>query len=92
MRTLVYKRTHIGDPNDQGEFGCNGCMGGVRNWDYDAVIGIGGQSEKPLKWGIARKLTWIGIRPHKASVPGKKYPIVTLAPPCETAERKEAAR
>ena len=78
MRTLVCKRTHIGDPNNQGEFGCNGCMGGVRDWDYDAVIGIGGQSEEPLKWGIARKLTWIGIGPHKTSVPGKKFPILTF--------------
>ena len=28
MPTLVYKRTHNGDPEeDSGEFGCYGCMG-----------------------------------------------------------------
>lgn len=62
MRILVYKRTHTGDPNFSGEFGCNDCMGRVRSYRYDAVIGIGGVSD----WDgnkIAGKLTWVGIKP-----------------------------
>ncbi len=78
MRTLVYKRTHNGDPSTEGEFGCNGCMGRVRSWDYEAVIGVGGQSDEPEKEGIALKLTWIGIGPHKTSVHGMDDPIVTF--------------
>ena len=54
MRTLVYKRTHNGDPS------------------------VGGQSDEPEKEGIALKLTWIGIGPHKTRVVGKEHPEVTF--------------
>jgi hypothetical protein len=69
MRVLVYKRTHTGDPDPEtGTFGCNGCMGGVRGWDFEAVIGIGGIGAEPLSYDIAGKVTWIGIGPHHIDV------------------------
>ncbi len=68
MRVLVYKRTHTGDPDETGTFGCNGCMGSVRGWDFDAVIGVGGIGAEPESYGIARKVTWIGIGPHHVPV------------------------
>ena len=42
MRVLVYKRTHNGDPDTSGCFGVYDCMGAVRDWEFDAVIGVGG--------------------------------------------------
>jgi hypothetical protein len=66
MRTLIYKRTHNGDPNPKtGEFGCHNCMKTVRGRRFDAVIGIGGIGSEPKREGIAYKLTWIGIGPQK---------------------------
>jgi hypothetical protein len=66
MRTLIYKRTHSGDPSPEtGVFGNNGCMGKVRSWQFEAVIDIGGTGREPEVNGIARKLTWVGIGPHK---------------------------
>lgn len=66
MRTLIYKRTHSGDPDpERGVFGNNDCMGTVKGWQYDAVIGIGGIGPEPTRNGIAGKLTWVGIGPHK---------------------------
>lgn len=64
MRTLIYKRTHIGDPDPEtGVFGNNDCMGSVRERQFDAVIGIGGIGREPKSHGIAGKLNWIGIDP-----------------------------
>lgn len=72
MRTLIYKRTHNGDPDPQtGEFGCNNCMGSVRGRKFDAVIGIGGIGAEPKRHGIAGRLTWIGIGPRKCYDPGR---------------------
>ena len=66
VRTLIYKRTHCGDPDPHtGEFGCNDCMKSVRGRRFDAVIGIGGVGQAPRRHGIAGRLTWIGIGPHK---------------------------
>jgi hypothetical protein len=65
MRILVYRRTHRGDPNSDGVFGINDCMKSVRDWSYDAVIGIGGSSPWPQDKAIAKKLNWIGINPTK---------------------------
>jgi hypothetical protein len=66
MRTLIYKRTHSGDPDPvEGVFGNHDCMGSVKGWEYDAVIGIGGIGSEPKRHQIAGKLTWIGIGPHK---------------------------
>lgn len=75
---LVYRRTHTGDPNEDGEFGCAGCMGRVRGWDYDAVIGIGGISREAEANGIARKVTWIGIGPERDPI-DSKTPEVTFS-------------
>lgn len=69
MRVLVYKRTHTGDPDrETGIFGCNGCMGRVRGYAFDAVIGVGGTGPEPQKYDIDGKVTWIGIGPHHVEV------------------------
>ena len=64
MRVLVYKRTHIGDPDENGWFGVSDCVGAVRKRDFDAVVGIGGIGSEPRSHGIDRKLNWIGIGPR----------------------------
>jgi hypothetical protein len=72
MRTLIYKRTHEGDPGPQtGVFGNHDCMGTVRGWRFDAVIGIGGIRPWPECKGIARRVTWVGIGPHKIGEPSR---------------------
>ena len=80
MRTLIYKRTHCGDPDpESGVFGNNDCMGTVRGWRYDAVIGIGGIGPEPKRQGIAGRLTWVGIGPHKVHEPNHpRSPRVTF--------------
>ena len=65
MRILIYKRTHRGDPDANGIFGINGCMGVVRDFHYDAVIGVGGIGAEPRAHNIAGKVNWVGIRPRK---------------------------
>lgn len=62
LKVLVYRRTHTADPCQCGVFGIRDCMGKVRSWEYDAVIGIGGIT---AKGNMAYKLTWIGINAHK---------------------------
>lgn len=47
MRTLIYKRTHPGDPDETGRFGIHDCMGKVRSWQFDAVVGEGGIGPEP---------------------------------------------
>ncbi len=77
MRVLIYKRTHKGDPCPKTKvFGCNDCMGRVRSWSYDAVIGVGGKGREAIQERIACKLTWIGITPIKAGC--KRFPKVTF--------------
>ena len=65
LRILTYKRTHIGDPDESGRFGIYDCMGSIRDWQYDAVIGVGGIGREPMSFGIDRKINWIGITPTK---------------------------
>lgn len=65
MRILTYKRTHIGDPDAFGRFGINDCMGRVRSYHYDAVIGVGGTGWEARSFGIDRKITWVGIGPKR---------------------------
>lgn len=77
-RILVYKRTHIGDPNPAGVFGCHDCMKSVRRRDYDAVIGVGGVGHEPQGHGIARRITWVGVGPTWHRVDGKAHPTVTF--------------
>lgn len=78
MRTLVYKRTHNGDPDVLGRFGIRDCMGSVRSWPFASVIGVGGQGAEAERHDIARKLNWIGVGAHKTYVPGRDNPIVTF--------------
>src|SRR5258708_8428758 len=77
MRTLIYKRTHNGDPDAAGRFGIHDCMGQVRSWDFEAVIGVGGKGAEPRSHGLAGKVNWIGIGPHKGAWK-KRGPIVTF--------------
>jgi hypothetical protein len=84
MRTLIYKRTHSGDPNPKtGVFGNHNCMGIVRRWSFDAVIGIGGIGREPERNGIARKLTWVGIGKHE-TLDDSDRPFVTPDRPLVT--------
>jgi hypothetical protein len=77
MTTLIYKRTHSGDPDPStGVFGCADCMGIVRGWSYDAVVGVGGIGKEARENGIAGLLTWIGIGAHKSG--DLQRPIVTF--------------
>ena len=64
-KILIYKRTHTGDPNEKGEFGISDCMGIIRNYDFDAVIGIGGIGSEPRDNDIDGKVTWVGIHPKR---------------------------
>lgn len=78
MKTLVYKRTHRGDPGAEGCFGIHDCMKSVRARDFDAVIGVGGKGSEPRTHGIAEKLTWIGLGAQKTYPAGRKRPILTF--------------
>lgn len=78
MRTLIYKRTHHGDPDVTGQFGICDCMGSVRRWDFDAVIGVGGVGPEPRRYGLDGKVNWIGIGPHKKAAAGKRGPLVSF--------------
>jgi hypothetical protein len=78
MRTLIYKRTHHGDPDPSGRFGIHDCMGQVRSWNFEAVVGVGGIGAEPESHGLAAKVNWIGIGPHRLFVPDKRGPIVTF--------------
>ena len=69
MRTLVYLRTHSGDPAEEGIFGVNDCMGGVRSWGFEAVIGVGGMGTEAQSWGNSGKVTWIGLGPRQHDGP-----------------------
>lgn len=77
MRTLIYKRTHHGDPDMTGQFGIHDCMGRVRTWDFEAVIGVGGQGPEPRSHGLDGKVNWIGIGPRRGRW-HKRGPIVTF--------------
>jgi hypothetical protein len=78
MRTLIYKRTHPGDPDAEGRFGIHDCMGQVRMWGFEAVIGVGGVGAEPESHGLARKVNWIGIGPRRRAAAGKRGPVVTF--------------
>jgi hypothetical protein len=67
--TLIYKRTHRGDPDEAGIFGIHDCMGKVRDQAFDAVIGVGGKRPDRGHEGIARKINWVGIGTRKTEAP-----------------------
>jgi hypothetical protein len=79
MKILVYKRTHCGDPGDDRRFGQRGCMGRVRGFDFDTVIGIGGVGWWPRQEGIAERLTWVGRNPRTVSHDARG-PILSFTP------------
>src|SRR5437588_4985222 len=65
MATLVYKMTHKGDPNPElGWWGVADCMGQVRGYAFDAVIGIGGRSWWTNQTSRAGEIVWIGLGPE----------------------------
>jgi hypothetical protein len=74
-KIFVYVMTHLGDPNEDGCWGCCDCMGQKRSWKYDAVIGVGGVGAEA--YGFGGKLKWIGICPSKRPVASKR-PKVTF--------------
>ncbi len=77
MRTLIYKRTHEGDPHPHtGVFGNKDCMGSLRGWEFDAVIGVGGIKPWLGYEGIARRLTWVGIGARKFLTRKPSHPLV----------------
>lgn len=78
MRTFVYKRTHKGDPDSEGRFGIEDCMGRLRKCYFEAVIGIGGISAWPRDRDIRRKVNWVGIGPRKVPFAGRRGPLVTF--------------
>jgi hypothetical protein len=51
-------------------------MGRVRSWDFDAVIGVGGKHPNRGHEDLARKINWIGLRPHWKK--GRKGHLVTF--------------
>jgi len=81
MRILIYKRTHVGDPNGKRQFGNKGCLGRIRGFAFDAVIGVGGISGRPTRQGIAMKINWVGRRPRKSTNPiDSRGPLVSFRP------------
>ena len=77
MRILTYKRTHVGDPDSLGRFGINDCMGRIRAFHYEAVIGVGGVGREPRIAGIDRRINWVGIGPKRIpNVHGARAEIV----------------
>ncbi|MDD1140778.1 hypothetical protein M5G22_24720 [Pseudomonas sp. TNT2022 ID233] len=78
MQILIYKRTHMGDPDASGQFGINDCMGSIRNWHFDAVIGVGGTSSEPQSYGIAGRVNWVGRNPTWRDNPLGRGQIVTF--------------
>jgi len=57
-------------------------MGRVRDWNYRAVIGIGGIGDEPKSYNIAEKITWIGISPTKHPTKKDREPLVTFEKFC----------
>ena len=78
IRTLIYKRTHKGDPDANGYFGIEDCMGSVRRRGFDAVIGVGGISSEPRSQGIDRKVNWVGVGPRKTPLADGRGPLVSF--------------
>jgi len=78
MRILTYKRTHIGDPDATGRFGVYDCMGRVRDYAFDAVIGVGGIGIEPRTSGIDRRINWVGIYPKREVTSSGRGQVVTF--------------
>jgi hypothetical protein len=76
MKTImIYKMTHIGDPDPKlGVWGVFDCMGSMRGWPFDAVIGIGGAYAAD----IANRVAWIGIGQKTIDDKSARGPILTF--------------
>ena len=77
VNTLIFKRTHKGDPDESGIFGCHNCMGKIRGWKFDSVIGIGGKKPWKEHKDIALKINWIGLEPEEVGY-YKSGPLVAF--------------
>jgi hypothetical protein len=76
MATLVYKMTHRGDPDsDLGFWGVEDCMGQVRSYGFDAVIGIGGRSWWTNQTSRTGEIVWIGLGPEIVDQ-GRRGPVL----------------
>jgi hypothetical protein len=76
-QVLIYKRTHTGDPDPYGTFGYGDCMGRIRGYAYDAVIGIGVSTPWPGDEGIADRITWVGVGPQQVGIhPTRGAPLI----------------
>jgi len=76
MRVFIYKRTHVGDPDEGGRFGIHDCMKRLRNCHFDAVIGIGGICSQAIAEGISGKINWIGIGPRRKAAKGRRGSVI----------------
>ena len=53
-------------------------MGRVRDYNYDAVIGVGGIGQEPRSFGIDGKVNWVGIDPTRKRARGSLAGRVTF--------------
>jgi len=53
-------------------------MKGVREWDYGAVIGVGGVSREPVSLEINEKVNWVGIGPIRLGKARDGYCIIAF--------------
>lgn len=81
MRVLIYKRTHTGDPCKCGVFGVHDCMGRIREWNYDAVLGIGAKTAPKTLTG---RLTWVGISRQRGDEKYKRRRMGKRGPVCNS--------
>ncbi|MDL2320182.1 hypothetical protein LJC45_03515 [Alistipes sp. OttesenSCG-928-B03] len=51
-------------------------MGSIRNWDYEAVIGIGGKAPWKQDADIKYKINWIGLGPKRISPTSRGVRVV----------------
>jgi hypothetical protein len=71
--------THKGDPDpDLGCWGVEDCMGQVRGYDFDAVIGIGGRSWWTDQTSRVGEIVWIGVGPQVV-IEGRRGPVLRFA-------------
>jgi hypothetical protein len=79
MKIFIYKITHKHDPDKNGVFGNEDCMGRLRNGNYDAVIGIGGLSPLPKDIDIKGKINWVGLIPRRTRVPNSRGDLIVFS-------------
>lgn len=77
---LIYKRTHTGDPGPDGVFGRRDCLGKIRGYRFEGVIGVGGSSDMPRNEGIDGRITWVGLGAQREQFirPGYRGPLISF--------------